>query len=84
MERLSSQLQRATNEDVKVISGGETCQATTSGFSNFGGTNVYKPKQLEKIGEMFRDGSLKMVIIFHNQTGITVIPTALYGRTIGC
>ena len=59
-EYLPTQLQRATNEQVKVISGGETPQATTPGaFLNFGGTNVYKSKQLEKIGEMFCNGSVK-------------------------
>ena len=57
---LPRQLQRATNEDVKVISGGETPQATTPGaFLNFGGTNVYKSKQLEHIGEMFCNGDVK-------------------------
>ena len=56
---LPRQLQRATNEDVKVISGGETPQATTPGaFLNFGGTNVYKSKQLETIGEMFCKGEV--------------------------
>ena len=59
-EYLPGQLQRATNEEVVVISGGETPQATTPGaFLNFGGTNVYKSKQLEKIGEMFCSGSVK-------------------------
>ena len=59
-EHLPKQLQRATNEDVVTISGGETPQATTPGaFLNFGGTNVYKSKQLEKIGEMFCSGSVK-------------------------
>ena len=59
-EFLPKQLQRATNEDVKVISGGETPQATTPGaFLNFGGTNVYKSKQLETIGEMFCKGQVK-------------------------
>ena len=59
-EYLPKQLQRATNEDVKVISGGETPQATTPGaFLNFGGTNVYKSKQLEQIGEMFCEGKVK-------------------------
>jgi hypothetical protein len=59
-EFLPRQLQRATNEDVKVISGGETPQATTPGaFLNFGGTNVYKSKQLETIGEMFCKGQVK-------------------------
>ena len=59
-EYLPLQLQRATNEAVKVISGGETPQATTPGaFLNFGGTNVYKSKQLEQIGEMFCNGEVK-------------------------
>ena len=58
-EYLPKQLQRATNENVKVISGGETPQATTPGaFLNFGGTNVYKSKQLETIGEMFCNGQV--------------------------
>jgi len=58
-EYLPAQLQRATNENVKVISGGETPQATTPGaFLNFGGTNVYKSKQLEQIGEMFCKGEV--------------------------
>jgi hypothetical protein len=48
------------SDDVKVISGGETPQATTPGaFLNFGGTNVYKSKQLETIGEMFCKGEIK-------------------------
>ena len=35
-------------------------QATTPGaFLNFGGTNVYKSKQLEQIGEMFCKGQVK-------------------------
>ena len=59
-EHLPKQLQRATNNEVKVISGGETPQATTPGaFLNFGGTNVYKSKQLEQIGEMFCAGTIK-------------------------
>jgi hypothetical protein len=59
-EHLPTQLQRATNTDVEVISGGDTPQATTPGaFLNFGGTNVYKSKQLEKIGEMFCNGVVK-------------------------
>ncbi len=59
-EYLPKQLQRATNEEVKVISGGDTPQATTPGaFLNFGGTNIYKSKQLEQIGEMFCNGTVK-------------------------
>jgi glycosyltransferase involved in cell wall biosynthesis len=59
-EHLPKQLRHATNERVEVISGGETPQATTPGaFLNFGGTNVYKSKQLEQIGEMFCKGGIK-------------------------
>lgn len=59
-EHLPALLQRTTDEDVIVISGGETPQATTPGaFLNFGGTNVYKSKQLEQIGEMFCNGDVK-------------------------
>jgi len=59
-EYLPKQLQRATNSIVKVISGGETPQATTPGaFLNFGGTNVYKSKQLKIIGEMFCKGEVQ-------------------------
>jgi len=58
-EYLPKQLQRATNIDIEVISGGEAPQATTPGaFLNFGGTNVYKSKQLETIGEMFCKGQV--------------------------
>ena len=56
---LPRQLQHATNQKVIVISGGETPQATTPGaFLNFGGTNVYKSKQLEIIGEKFCKGEI--------------------------
>jgi len=59
-EHLPRQLQRATNENVEVISGGDTPQATTPGaFLNFGGTNVYKSNQLEQIGKMFCEGKVK-------------------------
>src|SRR6056300_1702113 len=57
---LPQQLRRATNHEVTVVSGGNTPQATTPGaFLNFGGTNVYKSKQLEQIGEMFCNGQVK-------------------------
>ena len=57
---LPKQLKRATNQEVTVISGGDTPQTTTPGaFLNFGGTNVYKSKQLEQIGEMFCNGKIK-------------------------
>jgi len=58
-EYLPKQLRKATNEGVAIISGGDTPQATTPGaFLNFGGTNVYKSKQLETIGEMFCNGQV--------------------------
>ena len=45
---------------VKIISGGDTPQATTPGaFLNFGDTNVYKSKQLEIIAEAFCKGQVE-------------------------
>ena len=59
-DHLPTQLRNATNKEVVVISGGDVPQATTPGaFLNFGGTNVYKSKQLEQIGEMFCNGEVK-------------------------
>jgi hypothetical protein len=57
---LPSQMQRATNEDVVVISGGEVPQATTPGaFLNFAGTNNYKSQQMLEISRMFANGEIK-------------------------
>ena len=42
-----------------MISGGEIPQQHLGRFLNFGGTNIYKSKQLEQIGEMFCAGSIK-------------------------
>ena len=59
-KHLPLQLRNNTDKEVVVISGGETPQATTPGaFLNFGGTNVYKSKQLEQIGEMFCNGKVR-------------------------
>ena len=60
-EYLPQQLKSALGKTkVKVISGGETPQATTPGaFLNFGGTNVYKSKQLEQIGKLFCKGKVR-------------------------
>lgn len=56
---LPKQIEKATNIAPSVISGGEVVQATTPGaFLNFGGTNVYKSKQLEIIGELFCEGKI--------------------------
>ena len=54
------QIEKHTHAEVITISGGETPQATTPGaFLNFGGTNVYKSKQLEQIATMFCEGKVK-------------------------
>ena len=53
-EHLPNQLKKSTNEQVITISGGEIRGNNIRGVSNFGGTNIYKSKQLEQIGEMFR------------------------------
>ena len=59
-EHLPGQMQRATNEDVVVISGGEVPQATTPGaFLNFAGTNNYKSQQMLEISRMFANGEIK-------------------------
>ena len=59
-EHLPKQLRRSTNNEVVVISGGETPQATTPGaFLNFGGTNVYKANQMAQIGELFCNGRVE-------------------------
>lgn len=59
-EHLPLQIKQHSNTPVKVISGGEVPQSTTPGaFLNFGGTNIYKSKQLEQIGEMFCNGEIK-------------------------
>lgn len=51
---------KKNNHIVKIISGGESPQATTPGaFLNFGGTNVYKSKQLEIIGTAFCNGEVQ-------------------------
>ena len=54
------QLQRATNANVTVISGGEVPQATTPGaFLNFAGTNNYKSQQMLEISRLFANGEIK-------------------------
>ena len=59
-EHLPDQIRKHTNSVVEVVSGGNVPQTTTPGaFLNFGGTNVYKSKQLEIIGEKFCNGEIK-------------------------
>ena len=58
-KHLPLQLNKHT-DNVVIISGGETPQATTPGaFLNFGGTNVYKANQMAQIGELFCNGRVE-------------------------
>ena len=59
-KHLPKQIELHTGHKVTTVSGGETPQATTPGaFLNFGGTNVYKSKQLEQIATMFCEGKVQ-------------------------
>ena len=59
-QHLPKQLERYTNSNVIVISGGEVPQATTPGaFLNFAGTNNYKSQQMLEISRLFASGSIK-------------------------
>lgn len=53
-------LLRKAGHNVQVISGPEDIpRATTPGaFLNFGGTNIYKSRQVEQIGRLFCEGSI--------------------------
>ena len=53
-------LLRKAGHNVQVISGPEDIpSATTPGaFLNFGGTNIYKSRQVEQMGRLFCDGSV--------------------------
>ena len=50
-----------TNHNVMVVDGVDDIPAATTpgAFLNFGGTNVYKAKQVERIGRMFCDGYIQ-------------------------
>jgi hypothetical protein len=54
-------LLRKAGHDVQVICGPtDIPTATTPGaFLNFGGTNIYKSRQVEQMGRLFCDGSVK-------------------------
>ena len=59
-QHLPKQLERSTNSNVIVISGGEVPQATTPGaFLNFAGTNDYKSQQMLEISRLFAEGNIK-------------------------
>lgn len=59
-EHLPQQITKHTSKNVEVISGDNATQTTTPGaFLNFAGTNVYKSKQLEKIGKLFEQNKIK-------------------------
>ena len=51
---------RKHNHDVQIISGPtDIPSATTPGaFLNFGGTNIYKARQVEQMGRLFCDGAV--------------------------
>jgi hypothetical protein len=53
-------LLRKAGHNVQIISGPEDIpSATTPGaFLNFGGTNIYKSRQVEKISRLFCSGSI--------------------------
>jgi hypothetical protein len=53
-------LLRKAGHNVQIISGPEDIpSATTPGaFLNFGGTNIYKSRQVEQMGRLFCDGSV--------------------------
>jgi len=54
-------LLKKAGHDVQVICGPEDIPtATTPGaFLNFGGTNIYKSRQVEQMGRLFCSGSVK-------------------------
>ena len=54
-------LLRKAGHNVQIISGPEDIpSATTPGaFLNFGGTNIYKAKQVETLGRLFCDGAVR-------------------------
>jgi glycosyltransferase involved in cell wall biosynthesis len=54
------ELLRKAGHDVQIISGPEDIpSATTPGaFLNFGGTNIYKSRQVEQMGRLFCEGSV--------------------------
>jgi glycosyltransferase involved in cell wall biosynthesis len=86
-DHVPAMLQGSTNKEVKVISGGETPQATTPGaFLNFGGTNVYKSKQLEIIGEMFCKGEIHDgdYFLYTDAWNPTVIQLKYMAELLGC
>lgn len=51
----------AEGHDVHIISGPEDIPAATTpgAFLNFGGTNIYKAAQVEKMGRLFCNGDIK-------------------------
>jgi hypothetical protein len=54
-------LLRKRGHDVQVISGPEDVPAATTpgAFLNFGGTNIYKSRQVEEFSRLFTSGSVK-------------------------
>jgi hypothetical protein len=54
-------LLRKAGHDVQIIDGPTDIPAATTpgAFLNFGGTNIYKSVQVEKISRLFCDGSVR-------------------------
>ena len=59
-EYIPDLIRENTSKEVRVISGVDDIPAATTegAFLNFGGTNVYKAAQVEKIGRLFCDGKV--------------------------
>ena len=83
-KHLPRQIERNTNCKVVTISGGETPQATTPGaFLNFGGTNVYKSKQLEIIAEKLKQTQENISMILDNNDDERVLSGIFSNFCIG-
>ena len=61
--------------EVEVIEGADDIPpATTPGaFLNFGGTNIYKSTQIEKISRAFTEGRVNDGDLFYPELGILVL-----------
>jgi len=59
-KHLPLQLKKHCGKTVQVISGGDSVKSASPGaFLNFGYTNVYKAKQIQKIAELFSRNEIK-------------------------
>ena len=59
-DHVPQQLRKHVTDDVVVIEGGPVPPSTTPGaFLNFGGTNMYKSRQMVQISDMITNGEIK-------------------------